>query len=91
MRKTLTVLAALAALGATPAMAAGMSTTLAQKMTGTIKSINPTKDELTLQNGKTFTVAKNVSLKNMKPGEKVTVTYTQSGKAMDATQINKAP
>jgi Protein of unknown function (DUF1344) len=101
MHKTLTALAALAALGAAPAMAATMAASpMSQKMTGshtrqtttgTIKSINSTKDQLTLQNGETFTVAKNVDLKKMTPGEKVTVTYTHSGKAMGATQINKAP
>ncbi len=90
MRKTLTALAALSALGVTPAMAATASH-MSQKATGTIKSINQTKDELTLQNGKSFTVAKSVDLKKMTPGEKVTVTYTQSGKTMDATRINKAP
>ncbi len=90
MRKMLTALAALSALGVTPAMAATPSH-MSQKATGTIKSINQTKDELTLQNGKTFIVAKSVDLKKTTPGEKVTVTYTQSGKAMDATQINKAP
>jgi Protein of unknown function (DUF1344) len=101
MHKTLTVLAALAALGAAPAMAGTMAAShMSQKMTGshmsqtttgTIKSVNSTKDQLTLQNGKTFTVAKNLNLKKMTPGEKVTVTYTHSGKAMDATRIKKAP
>lgn len=90
MRTTVTVLAALAALGATPAMAALVSH-MSQKTTGTIKSVDPTKGELTLQNGKTFTVAKNVNLKKMTPGEKVAVTYMQSGKAMDATQIKRIP
>jgi hypothetical protein len=88
MRKVLTVLAALAAFGATSAIAAEMGMT--EKTTGTIESINQAKDQLTLQNGKTFTVIKNVNLKKMTPGEKVAITYTQSGKARAAMEVKAA-
>ncbi len=90
MRKALSVLAALAALGATSAMAAGMSTGMAEKATGTIKSIDQAKDQLILQDGKTFDLNKGVSVAGLKTGEKVTITYTQSGKVMDATQVKPA-
>ena len=90
MRKALSVLAVLAALGATPAMAYGMNSHMTEKATGTIKSIDSAKHELTLQDGKTFDVAKNVNLTGIKAGEKVTITYAQSGKSMDATMVKPA-
>jgi Cu/Ag efflux protein CusF len=90
MRKALSVLAALAALGATSTMAAGMNSSMAEKTTGTIKSIDKAKNEVILQDGKTFDVNKSADLTGLKPGEKVTVTYMQSGKTMDATQIKPA-
>ena len=58
--------------------------------TGMIKSVNTTKDMITLDNGATYDVAKGVDLTNFKAGDKVTVTYTQSGKMMDATAITHA-
>jgi len=91
MRKTLSALAVLAALGATSAMAAGWTSNMSNKTTGTIQSIDHAKDQLTLKNGMTFDVAKGVNMAAMNKGEKVTVTYTQAGKAMDATQIKPAP
>ncbi len=90
MRRTLTVVAIVAGLGATSAMAAGMSTGMADKTTGTIKSIDKAKNELVLKDGKTFDVNKSVDLAGLKTGEKVTITYTQSGKSMFATQVKPA-
>lgn len=90
MRKALTAAVAVLALGATSAMAAGMNSNMTEKATGTIKSIDGAKSELTLQDGKTFDVAKGVNLADMTPGEKVTVTYTQSGEIMGATMIKPA-
>jgi Cu/Ag efflux protein CusF len=89
MRKALSVLAVLAALGATSALAAtsGMS----EKATGTIKSIDKAKSELILKDGKTFDVQKGVDLAALKPGEKVTITYTKSKDKMDATEVKAAP
>jgi hypothetical protein len=58
--------------------------------TGTIKSIDMSKHTVTLDNGSTYDVAKSVKLDAMKVGERVTLTYQQSGKAMDATGIKPA-
>lgn len=62
----------------------------AAQASGTIKSLDTAKDMITLDNGATYDVAKGVSLAGFKVGEKVTVTYTQSGKMMDATAIKPA-
>ena len=45
---------------------------------------------VTLDNGAAYDVAKGVSLSGFKVGEKVKVTYTQSGKMMDASAIAPA-
>ena len=58
--------------------------------TGTIKSIDMSKHTVTLDNGSTYDVAKNVKFNGMRVGERVTLTYQQSGKAMDATAIKPA-
>lgn len=58
--------------------------------TGTIKSLDAAKNLVTLDNGATYDVAKGVSLSGLKVGEKVKVTYTQSGKMMDASAITPA-
>ena len=62
----------------------------AAEATGVIKSLDLAKDVITLDNGSTYDVAKGVKLSNFNVGEKVTVTYTQSGKMMDATAIVRA-
>ena len=46
---------------------------------GTIQSVDPAGQTLTLVNGMTLTVAPNVSIESLKPGEDVTVMY-QDGK-----------
>jgi len=58
--------------------------------TGVIKSLDSGKDMVTLDNGSSYDVAKSVKLTNFKVGDKVTITYTQSGKTMDATAITHA-
>jgi Cu/Ag efflux protein CusF len=90
MRKALTALAAVAALGAASASAASMNSNMMNKATGTIQSIDRSTDQIKLNNGSTFNVAKSVSLAKLTKGEKVTVTYTQAGKAMNATEIKPA-
>jgi len=57
---------------------------------GAIKSLDVAKDTVTLDNGATYDVAKGVSLTGFKVGEKVKVTYTQSGKMMNASAITPA-
>ena len=46
---------------------------------GTIQSVDPAGQTLTLVNGMTLTVAPNVSIESLQPGEDVTVFY-QDGK-----------
>jgi hypothetical protein len=58
--------------------------------TGTIKTLDAAKSMVTLDNGATYDIAKGVSLSGFKLGEKVKVTYTQSGKMMDASAITPA-
>ena len=62
----------------------------AAEVTGAIKSLNPAKDQVILDNGSSYDVAKGVKLSSFKVGEKVTITYSQSGKTMDATAIKPA-
>jgi Cu/Ag efflux protein CusF len=58
--------------------------------TGTIKTLDAAKNIVTLDNGATYDIATGVSLSGFKVGEKVKVTYTQSGKMMDASAITPA-
>ena len=58
--------------------------------TGTIKTLDAAKNVVTLDNGATYDIAKGVNLSGLKVGEKVKVTYTQSGKMMDASAIAPA-
>ena len=48
------------------------------------------KRSVTLNNGSTYDVAKDVKLSSVKIGETVTLTYSQSGKTTDATAIKPA-
>ena len=91
MRKVLTALAPLAALGATSALAASMiNSQMMNKTTGTIQSIDRSTDQITLDNGSTYTVVKDVSLAGLKKGEKVIITYSQSGKTRTASRVKPA-
>ena len=58
--------------------------------TGTIKSLDMSKDMITLDNGSSFMAPKSVKLSDFKVGEKVTVSYTKTGDKMDATSIKPA-
>lgn len=83
MRIMLSALAAAAILGAA-------NLAYAAEATGNIKSIDMSKHTVTLDNRSTYDVAKSIKLNGMKVGERVTLTYQQSGKAMDATAIKPA-
>jgi len=83
MRVTIAALIAASLIGVAGAAYAADST-------GTIKSLDAAKNLVTLDNGVTYDVAKSVSLSGLKVGEKVKVTYTQSGKMMDASAITPA-
>ena len=85
MRK-LMIAASAAALLATVSIAA------AADVTGTIKSIDATAGTVTLDNGQTFTLAADLKSQaaSWKVGDKVKVTYEQSGAAMNATAVSPA-
>ncbi len=83
MRIMVSALAAGAFLGAA-------SMAYAAEATGTIKAIDMSRHTVTLNNGSTYDVAKGAKINGMKVGEKITLTYSQSGKAIDATAIKPA-
>ena len=66
------------------------SVAYAADATGTIKSLDMSKDMITLDNGASFMAPKSVKLSDFKVGEKVTVSYTKAGDRMDATSIKPA-
>ncbi|MBB4187905.1 Cu/Ag efflux protein CusF [Sinorhizobium terangae] len=71
--------ALLAAMLVAPAFAA--------TMTGTIKTIDPAKNDIVLQSGETFTLPAKFDLKKLKVGEKVSVTYLKHGGSMIASKV----
>lgn len=62
----------------------------AAEATGVIKNLDAAKNMVSLDNGASYDVAKGVKLANFKVGEKVTITYSQAGKMMDASAIKPA-
>ena len=66
------------------------SVAYAADTTGTIKSLDTSKDMITLDNGSSFMAPKGMKLSNFKVGEKVTVSYTKAGDRMDATSVKPA-
>jgi uncharacterized protein (AIM24 family) len=66
------------------------SVAFAADATGAIKSLDTSKDMITLDNGSSYMAPKSVKLSDFKVGEKVTVSYTKSGDKMDATSIRPA-
>ncbi len=67
-----------------------ISAAYAADATGAIKSLDMTKDMITLDNGSTYMAPKSVKLSDFKVGEKVTVSYTKTGDKMDVTAIKPA-
>jgi Cu/Ag efflux protein CusF len=72
------------------ALMSAASIAYAADATGKIKSLDMTKDMVTLDNGSTYMAPKAAKLSDFKIGEKVTVSYTKSGDKMDATSIKPA-
>ena len=72
------------------ALIGATSVAFAADATGKIKSLDTSKDMITLDNGSSFMAPKSVNLSNLKVGEKVTVSYTKAGDKMDATSIKPA-
>ena len=66
------------------------SAAYAADTTGTIKSLDTSKDMVTLDNGSSYMAPKGMKLSDFKVGEKVTVSYTKAGDKMDITSIKPA-
>jgi Cu/Ag efflux protein CusF len=69
------------------ALLSAASIAYAADATGKIKSMDTTKDMVTLDNGASYMAPKSVKLSDFKIGEKVTVSYTKAGDRMDVTSI----
>jgi Cu/Ag efflux protein CusF len=72
------------------ALLGAASVAYAADATGKIKSLDMTKDMITLDNGSSYMAPKSVKLSNFKVGEKVTVSYTKAGDKMDVTAVKPA-
>jgi len=72
------------------ALMGAASIAYAADATGKIKSLDTTKDIITLDSGSSYMAPKGVKLSNFKVGEKVTVNYTKAGDKMDITSIKPA-
>ena len=66
------------------------SAALAASDTGTIKHIDPSSDAITLDDGKTFTLAEGTEAEFLKVGQKVNVTYDMKAGKMVASKITLA-
>jgi hypothetical protein len=87
MGKVLNVVAAAAILSAyTTAFAMDAM----HRTTGRIKSVNLMSHVITLDDGATYKIARGVSIKRMKAGERVTVTYSGFGGTIEASAITPA-
>jgi Cu/Ag efflux protein CusF len=72
------------------ALLGAASVAYAADATGKIKSLDMTKDMVTLDSGSSYMAPKGMKLSNFKVGEKVTVSYTKAGDKMDITSIKPA-
>ena len=72
------------------ALLGAASVAYAADATGKIKSLDTTKDMVTLDNGSSYWTPKSVKLSDFKVGQKVTVSYTKAGDKMDVTSIKPA-
>jgi hypothetical protein len=72
------------------ALLAGSSMALAADTTGTIKSLDMSKDMVTLDNGSSYMAPKSVNLSGFKVGQKVMINYAKAGDKMDITSMKPA-
>lgn len=72
------------------ALLGAASVAYAADATGKIKTLDTSKDMVTLDNGSSYWAPKSMKLSDLKVGEKVTVSYTKAGDRMDATSIKPA-
>ena len=88
MRKMLGAFAAVGTLvAATLAFAAGPVVTA----TGRVKSVDMLKHTVTLEDGSTYKIARGVRIRDMKAGERVTLTFSASvGPITEASEVSPA-
>ncbi len=72
------------------ALLGAASVAYAADATGRIKSLDTTKDVITLDDGSTYMAPKSVKLSDFKVGEKVMISYSKTGDKMDITSIKPA-
>ena len=72
------------------ALFAGASVAYAAEATGKIKSIDMSKDMVTLDNGSAYMAPSTVKLSGFKVGEKVSVNYTTNNGKMELNSIKPA-
>lgn len=87
MMRALGALAALGILGAAPA---ALATDTTYRTSGTIRSVDLLQHVVTLENGSTYKAARGVNIKDLKAGEKVTLTYSGFGGTIEASAIAPA-
>jgi hypothetical protein len=76
--------------GILSAASVALAAETAHKTTGRIKSVDVMRHVITLEDGSTYKVARGVNIKRMKAGEKVTVTTSGFGGAVEASAITPA-
>ena len=87
MGKMLSVFVTVGILSASTVALAAEAT---HRTTGKIKSIDLMRHLITLEDGSTYKAARGVNIKRMKAGEKVTVTTSEFGGAVEASAITPA-
>ena len=72
------------------ALLGAASVAYAADAAGTIKSLDMSRDMITLDNGSSYMAPKSVKLSDYKIGEKVTISYADAGGKMNITSIKPA-
>jgi hypothetical protein len=60
------------------------------KTTGKVKSVDLMNHVITLEGGSTYKIARGVNIKGVKPGQKVTLTYTEISGTIEASAVMPA-
>jgi hypothetical protein len=79
-----------AALGILGAASTAFAGDAIYRTSGKIKSVDLMKHVVTLQNGTAYKAARGVNIKGLKPGQKVTLTYSGFGGTIEASAITLA-
>jgi Protein of unknown function (DUF1344) len=77
----------LAAVGIWSSATLGFAAEPTSRTTGKIKSVDLMRHVVTLEDGSTYKVARGVNIKRMKAGEKITLTTSKFGGAIEASAI----